>query len=114
MRRVCLVLVMLLALLVAMAPPAMAQGGFYDRGHDNWGYDDDKDYYDHDKGYDDDKDYYDDHDKDYYDDHGDYYDHSPRDPQCGWYPNWNYRWAWWEYWCWWPGFGWELVFWVWA
>jgi hypothetical protein len=36
-----------------------------------------------------------------------------RDPQCGWYENWN-RWEeWWEYWCYWPNWGWEFVFWTW-
>jgi hypothetical protein len=43
------------------------------------------------------------------DDGGDYL----RDPQCGWYENWN-RWEeWWEYWCYWPNWGWEFVFWSW-
>ncbi len=83
MRRIILVLAML-ALLVIMALPAVAQSGYDDYG----------------RGYDDD-----------YDDRG--YNEDPRDPQCGWYPNWDDRWEWWEYWCFWPNWGWEFVFWSW-
>ncbi len=36
----------------------------------------------------------------------------PRDPQCGWYANWNDEEEWWEYWCYWPQWGWDYVFWT--
>ena len=35
----------------------------------------------------------------------------PRDPQCGWYSNWDEEEEWWEYWCYYPRWGWEYVFW---
>jgi len=80
MRRTILVL----ALLAIMAVPAVAQSGYdddYGKGYDDYGrdYDDNDDY-----GRDyDDSGYYDDD----YDDRG--YDEDPRDPDCGWYPNWD-------------------------
>ncbi len=44
------------------------------------------------------------------------YDNSeePREPQCGWYENWNNHEDWWEYWCYYRHWGWEYVFWTWA
>ena len=36
-----------------------------------------------------------------------------RDPQCGWYSNWDDEDEWWECWSYWPRWGWEFVFWVW-
>ena len=105
-RRTILVLAML-ALLATMALPAVAQSGYDDdgRGYDNDDYG--RDYHDDDdygRNYHDDDD---DYDRDYYD-----YD-EPRDPQCGWYANWNHRHEWWEYWCFWPNWGWEFVLWSW-
>ena len=103
-----------------MALPAVAQSG-YDDGR---GYDDDdygRNYHDDDDDYgrnyhdDDDDDYgrnYHDDDDDYDRDYYDNYD-EPRDPQCGWYANWDNRYEWWEYWCFWPNWGWEFVFWAW-
>ena len=93
-RRTILVLAML-ALLATMALPAVAQSGYDDgRGYDGDDYG--RNYHD------------DDYDRDYYDNYDE-----PRDPQCGWYANWDNRYEWWEYWCFWPNWGWELVFWSW-
>jgi hypothetical protein len=109
----------MLALLATMALPAVAQSGYDDgRGYDDDDYgrnyhDDDDDYGrnyhddddDYDRNYHDDDD---DYDRDYYDNYDE-----PRDPQCGWYANWDNRDEWWEYWCFWPNGGWEFVFWSW-
>jgi hypothetical protein len=99
LRRIFLVLAML-ALLVLSAMPAIAQNW----GNDDWGDDNDNNWWDGGN------DWGDDNDNDWGDD-----DSQPSEPSCDWYeagfdvgsnaPEW------WGYWCHWPGSGWYLIAW---
>ena len=106
MRRIFLVLAML-ALLVISAMPAIAQN----YGNDDWGDDNDYNWWhgDNDWG-DDDDDWGDDDDNDWGDD-----DRQPREPSCDWYDasfdvgrraDDNRVWGWW---CHYPRSGWSLL-----
>ena len=105
MRRIIMVVAML-ALLVVMALPAMAQGGYYgnDRGDDNMYYGGNY------GGYDRDNRDYDRDNRDYDRDNGDYNyggggGRYYQQPSCDWY--WSF-WYGWQDWCWSPYYGWYV------